>query len=107
FNAPEKANLMVHTTSVNGLDRYYFMDGSYQQVAARESMDNKFDPRLRPWFDNASIDGKIRLTEPYFFYFLETSGVTLSRRSHNGRLVVGADFTLDALSQQISKLGNS
>ncbi len=107
FNAPEKANLMVHTTSVNGLDRYYFMDGSYQQVAARESMDNKFDPRLRPWFVNASIDGKIRLTEPYFFYFLETSGVTLSRRSHNGRLVVGADFTLDALSQQISKLGNS
>ncbi|UUM32901.1 HD domain-containing phosphohydrolase [Vibrio japonicus] len=107
FDAPEKANLMVHATTISGADNYYFLDGNYQQVGKRESMGNQFDPRPRPWFVNASLDGKIRLTDPYFFYFLKTNGVTLSRRSHNGQLVVGADFTLDSLSQQISKLGNS
>ncbi|NMS24541.1 cache domain-containing protein, partial [Vibrio parahaemolyticus] len=58
------------------------------------------DPRIRPWFVNAEPDGQIRLTQPYFFYFLQTSGVTLSRKSTDGQHVIGADFTLSKLSSE-------
>ncbi|MBT2979798.1 metal-dependent phosphohydrolase, partial [Vibrio anguillarum] len=61
----------------------------------------------RPWFTSASQDGAISLTEPYFFFFLQTSGVTLSRRSADGKSVLGADFTLDSLSKQMSTMGFS
>ncbi|MFM2587027.1 HD domain-containing phosphohydrolase [Vibrio sp. TBV020] len=107
FNAPKKATLMINSTKVSGSNEFWFLDGSYRIVGSRKLSDNEFDPRTRPWFNNASKDGDIRLTEPYFFYFLQTSGVTLSRRSLDGGFVVGADFTLDSLSAQISHLGYS
>lgn len=107
FDAPDKAALMINTTNPSGLNRFTFLDGSFRNVGQRQSNDNKFDPRTRPWFSNADLDGEIRLTEPYFFYFLKTNGVTLSRRSPDGQSVVGADFTLTSLSEQISRMGHS
>lgn len=107
FNAPAKAVLMVNQTFVNGTNLFHFLDGNYKVLKSRKSNDNEFDPRVRPWFLNADKDGEIRLTEPYFFYFLQTTGVTFSRRSPDGKSVVGADFTLNSLSEQISQLGYS
>ncbi|MCG9689993.1 metal-dependent phosphohydrolase, partial [Vibrio tubiashii] len=88
FDAPNKASLMINTTRVSGLNEFYFLDGAYRSLGHRKTKDNKFDPRVRPWFINADKDGVIRLTEPYFFYFLKTNGVTLSRRSPDGTKVV-------------------
>lgn len=107
FDAPKKAALMINSTQAAGLNRFVFLDGSFRQVGKRQSKDNQFDPRVRPWFSGADLDGEIRLTEPYFFYFLKTTGVTLSRRSPDGRSVVGADFTLTSLSEQIAQMGQS
>lgn len=69
--------------------------------------ESKFNPTTRPWFRNAKPDGSIQLSEPYLFYFLQTNGITLSRRSADGKHVVGADFTLSSLSSQISELAYS
>lgn len=107
FKAPSKATMMINTTQVSGRNEFYFLDGAYRKVGHRKSKDNQFDPRVRPWFKNAANDGEIRLTEPYFFYFLKVNGVTLSRRSLDGKNVVGADFTLSTLSEQISQMGYS
>lgn len=107
FDAPNKASLMINTTRVSGLNEFYFLDGAYRSLGHRKTKDNQFDPRVRPWYINADKDGVIRLTEPYFFYFLKTNGVTLSRKSPDGTKVVGADFTLTSLSDQISQMGYS
>lgn len=107
FSAPDKASLMINQTRVDGTNNFYFLDGRFRVLLTRKEDNNEFDPRVRPWFTNADIDGEIRLTEPYFFYFLKTNGVTFSRRSANGHSVVGADFTLDSLSAQIGQLGYS
>lgn len=107
YDAPNKAAMMINTTNPSGLNRFSFVDGTFRNLGQRETNDNKFDPRIRPWFSNADLDGEIRLTEPYFFYFLKTNGVTLSRRSPDGQSVVGADFTLTSLSEQISHMGYS
>lgn len=107
FGAPSKATLMINQTYISGANIFYFLDGSYKLLDYKKTNDNEFDPRTRPWFQNASNDGEVRLTEPYFFYFLQTNGVTFSRRSADGKSVVGADFTLNSLSEQIAQLGYS
>lgn len=107
FNAPQKATMFLNYTKVSGLNEFYYFDGSLNRVGYRKTNDNKFDPRIRPWYTNAESDGSIRLTEPYMFYFLKTHGVTLSKRSYNNKSVVGADFTLQSLSEQVGKIGYS
>ncbi|MGF1719562.1 HD domain-containing protein [Vibrio kyushuensis] len=107
YQSPAKASLMINITKLSGSNEYIFLDGNHNKVGYRKTDDNEFDPRVRPWFTNADIDGEIRLTEPYLFYTLQKNGVTLSRRSMNGQAVIGADFTLDSMSEQISEIGFS
>lgn len=107
FNAPEKAMLMIRHSNVSGLIEQHFLDGNNNRIGYTKEHNNEYDPRVRPWFTNADLDGEIRLTEPYLFYSMNVNGVTLSRRSPDGSKVVGADFTLESLSDQISKIGYS
>ncbi|WP_152431780.1 HD domain-containing phosphohydrolase [Vibrio aquimaris] len=107
FEAPPNARLMINFTKAEGLNEFHYLDHDYNRVGYKKTNDNKFDPRVRPWYINADADGEIRLTEPYFFYFLKTNGVTLSRRSADGQEVVAADFTLSSLSNQIAELSLS
>ncbi|USD35105.1 MULTISPECIES: HD domain-containing phosphohydrolase [Vibrio] len=107
FGAPPTTSMMINFTKPNGLNELHFLDSKHRKVGYKKTHDNEFDPRVRPWFVNADPDGDIRLTEPYFFYFLKTNGVTLSRRSADGGKVVAADFTLSSLSQQLSEIGFS
>ncbi len=106
FEAPGNAYFLINTTQVDGSNEFIFLDNEFNPLSTRYTQDNQFDPRVRPWYVNAELDGQIRLTEPYFFYFLETNGVTLSRRSPSGMHVVGADYTLQSLSNQISELAH-
>ncbi|MEZ9117179.1 HD domain-containing phosphohydrolase [Vibrio cyclitrophicus] len=105
-NAPSKATMMVSTTNLDGENVINFLDGAHQVISTVQA-ESKFNPTTRPWFRNAKPDGSIQLSEPYQFYFLQTHGITLSRRSADGKHVVGADFTLKSLSSQISKLAYS
>lgn len=107
FGAPSHAKVMVHEMGVDGKNNLYFLDASLEILAERLKQDNQFDPRVRPWFKNARQDGAIQLTEPYFFYELKTTGVTLSRQSANGEFVIGADFTLDSLSRKLHSMAFS
>lgn len=107
FNAPDNAVLLINETRIDGRDTYIFLDNNYKEITRVENGNNQFDPTTRLWFKNAQSDGIIRITEPYFFYFLKTNGVTLSRRTQNGTHVVAADFTLSSLSESLSDLGYS
>ncbi|MCL9779995.1 HD domain-containing protein [Vibrio sp. S4M6] len=107
FGAPAKATLLLNYTRVSGLNEFYYFDGNLNRIGYKKTNDNEFDPRLRPWYTNAEVDGSIRLTDPYLFYFLKTHGVTLSKRSYDNKSVVGADFTLQSLSDQIANIGYS
>lgn len=105
-NAPAKATMMVSSTNLDGENFITFLDGAHQVISTMQA-ESKFNPTTRPWFRNAKPDGSIQLSEPYLFYFLQTNGITLSRRSADGKHVVGADFTLSSLSSQISELAYS
>lgn len=105
FAAPPNARLFVNRTRVDGTNLTLFVDSELNTIATIKREDNDYDPRLRPWYQQASDDGITRLTEPYFFHFLQTHGVTLSRRSYDGKTVVAADFTLNSLSNQVARIG--
>ncbi|WP_165313724.1 HD domain-containing phosphohydrolase [Vibrio ziniensis] len=105
--APETARLFINFTKVDGTNEYIFFDEDLAQVGNVKQESNHFDPRTRPWYTSAENDDVIRLTEPYVFYLFQTPGVTLARRSSDGKKVVGADFTLDSLSKELSIIGYS
>lgn len=107
FDAPPEAQLFINRTRMDGSSIVLFVDSELNTMMTRQSHDNTYDPRERPWYIQAQDDGVTRLTEPYSFHFLQTHGVTLSRRSYDGQTVVAADFTLNSLSNQIARIGYS
>lgn len=106
-DAPEDATLFINYTKVDGTNEYIFFDNDLTQVDHIIHADNKYDPRTRPWYKSAQHDDVIRMTDPYTFYLFQTPGITLSRMSADGQKVVGADFTLASLSEELSNIGYS
>ncbi len=104
YNMPAHAAFMIISSAANGESHYLFLDKQQNLIEEYKAQDTPFDPRVRPWFTNVKADGEIRMTKPYPFHFLNSMGVTLSRRSANQRFVIGADFTLQSLSQQLGLL---
>lgn len=104
FQAPKAAILYLNKTKLDGTSEVFFFNDKIQQIDFHNSTDNVFDPRSRPWY-KASVDSnRISITQPYFFYFLQSYGITLSRSSADGKHVVGADFTLDSLSSKLTSM---
>lgn len=64
-----------------------------------------FDPRRRPWFEQAMDAEGQHLTEPYAFFTTHEVGITLSQRSRDGHAVIGLDASLADLGQEMSTLG--
>ncbi|WP_299349851.1 adenylate/guanylate cyclase domain-containing protein [uncultured Shimia sp.] len=64
-----------------------------------------FEPRERPWFLSAAETGVLSLSEPYVFASTGKKGITISQMAmaSDGSLqaVVGADITLEGLSQYL------
>ena len=73
----------------------------------REDPDDKFDPRSRPWFTGAAESDGMFWTGVYIFFTDQRPGLTASTRfrAPDGRLqVVGADITLEDLSQFLASI---
>lgn len=66
-----------------------------------------FDPRLRPWYENALEVGTLTLSEPYIFASTGEMGLTVSQvaREDSGRVigVAGADITLRGLADYLGQ----
>lgn len=63
-----------------------------------------YDPRARPWYQNADKAGKLIVTPPYVSVTMQQMVVTLAEPvSHQGRVigVAGADLSLDALIDEV------
>ncbi|UYG07625.1 HD domain-containing phosphohydrolase [Halomonas sp. M4R1S46] len=75
------------------------------ELLGRQAMpDYDFDPRTRPWYRQAQSSVDEHLTAPYVFSTTHEIGVTLSRRSADGRAVVGLDASLADLGAEIASL---
>ena len=108
FAAPPKSNFMAQSRARDRQGHwqgeYLFFDTDRRLLERRPMPDYRFDPRTRPWYQEAKNTGLASLSEPYAYYTTQELGVTLSQLSHAGDAVVGIDVVLEQLSRSLADL---
>ena len=70
--------------------------------------EDRFDPRVRPWYKKALDHGKIVWSDPYIFFTSQKPGITIAGptydESGNLKGIVGVDIEIDELSTFIGNL---
>ncbi|MEQ9200779.1 MAG: cache domain-containing protein, partial [Rhodospirillales bacterium] len=83
---------------------FIFYDARYREIS-RRVVENytTYDPRKRPWFQQAYRSGKQVKTAPYIFFTTKDVGTTLAL-GNRGEAVTGVDITLESLSDWLASL---
>ena len=103
FSAPRQARWMawhIGSSATTRQNSYLFLNENLQIIEARMAPDEGYDPRERPWYAAASAANQRLITTPYLFFSTREFGTTLARAS-NDLAVLGADLTLDRLSEAL------
>ena len=107
FSAPDEALYVVNHIShnENGKNRRVriFLAEQLEPVGEAAFDDTDFDPRLRPWYQNAESSSIVHITSPYLFHSLQQTGVTISKFSPRGNSTVSADITLESLAETLQR----
>ncbi|MGY3887935.1 methyl-accepting chemotaxis protein [Aeromonas aquatica] len=96
---------LLQTRTSGGFGLTYF--GSTEGVMTRHdpSLNTaNYDPRQRPWYQNAVKAGKLIVTAPYVSVTMQQLVVTLAEPvMHQGQVIgtAGADLSLDALIDEV------
>lgn len=105
--APAQAQYALQTVDRDGggaaRGAYRFYDADLHELQQRDRPDYDFDPRHRPWYLQAGADaqGAVVQSAPYLFFTTGEPGVTLAQA--RGAVVVGADVSLKALSDMLTR----
>jgi HD-GYP domain-containing protein (c-di-GMP phosphodiesterase class II) len=105
FEAPRHAAFLVQSMERRGgpRPRFVLLDAALNTISEPTPAGYTFDPRTRPWFMAAMKDTELVQTDPYVFFTTRRVGETLARRAEHGRAVVGADVTLQRISDALAK----
>jgi HD-GYP domain-containing protein (c-di-GMP phosphodiesterase class II) len=109
YSVPEGAVFIVlyikRIESEAGFDRgkkyVIYFDESLNEISRDSGEASQFDPRLRPWYQQATETPYA--TKPYLFYDSKIVGLTAMSKTQEPGVVVVFDITLDNLSKTISK----
>lgn len=105
FSAPENAAYQVWSIERDSdgapHSRSLLFDRELNQIDARDIAGEQYDPRNRPWFQQALTELDQITTAPYLFFSTRNVGTTLARRASNS-VVLGADLTLVDLSATLA-----
>ncbi len=104
FSAPSSATLYLQYRQVDGLNAHYYFDDALNVIEHHQADDNDYDPRQRSWYVAAQQDDNIHMSSAYQLKDVNEIGITLSRLSYDGMQVVGTDFTLNSMSEQIARI---
>ncbi|MEZ8141734.1 HD domain-containing phosphohydrolase [Enterovibrio sp. FF113] len=106
FSTPVNSHIMVDINTANGHQERTYYDANLSYIGSDV---NKIDylPTTRPWYQVAPSDGGIHITDPYFYFFIQRMGITLSRQLPDNLGVIAADITLASLSNFLATLTDS
>lgn len=79
------------------------VDGNVLHEVAPPDYPHVFDPRVRPWYLKALAADGVARTDPYVFTTTAALGLTFAQRSSRGDAVVGADLSLESLSEVVRR----
>ncbi|KAA6187834.1 hypothetical protein F2Q65_00920 [Thiohalocapsa marina] len=105
-NQPELSTRILDRTSTPASERIIVRRPDFQPIAHLTG-DAQFDPRQRPWYRNATAEPRVQWTDVYRFHSGGHLGITavypLLDQHHRIRAVLGADATLDGISELLSR----
>ena len=107
FGAPRHAAFLVQSVERRrGVvrPRFALFDSGLRHISDVPRPGYQFDPRGRPWYIQAMKARDVIATEPYVFFTTRQVGLTLARRTANGRAVVGADVSLAQISEKLKEV---
>lgn len=109
LGAPDTAAFLVQSMSrergaADLVGRWGFYSAQLRPVASVVRPDYRYDPRTRPWYQEALEQNGQILTAPYLFFTTREVGVTLSQPSEDGRAILGLDVALPDLGREIESL---
>ncbi|WP_306149065.1 MULTISPECIES: HD domain-containing phosphohydrolase [unclassified Roseibium] len=108
YNAPADTVFVVQSIErfPNGgvRSRYVFLDIAMNTIGEREQASFAgFDPRSRPWFEQAKASAGQIKTRPYIFFTSQELGQTIAVRALGSGATIGADISLDTLAASLRK----
>ncbi|MFM5077284.1 methyl-accepting chemotaxis protein [Aeromonas caviae] len=96
---------LLQTRTSGGFGLTYFGSAQGEMTRHDPALNTaNYDPRARPWYQNADKAGKLIVTPPYVSVTMQQMVVTLAEPvNHQGRVigVAGADLSLDALIDEV------
>lgn len=108
IEAPEMSDYLVQTISLDeqGLTQgnWLFYDLAFRLHDRREMPDYRFDPRTRPWYQQAEASGSLVLTRPYVFFTTGEVGLTMAMYSLTGDAVIGMDASVSDLAGEVEDM---
>lgn len=77
--------------------------GNARRHVADPDYPQSYDPRLRPWYGHALAADGVARTDPYVFTTTREVGLTFATSSPISGTVVGADLSLESLSETVGR----
>ena len=104
-SAPADAAYLVKIIERNPgeppVEKYLYYDKDINFLSKNDGFQSGYDPRTRPWYQQAmASDFRIR-TAPYRFVSTGQTGITVAHRLPEGRGVVAADLIMDSLADTL------
>ncbi|MGL4608143.1 MAG: sensor domain-containing diguanylate cyclase [Trueperaceae bacterium] len=116
FVTRKDAGLMIKNIKANNNVTYRYYDKAGQFIREENHPEDSYDPRERPWYEQAVAKGEQIWTEPYVFFTSRQPGIAVAKPVYEdtGDLigVVGVDIEISGLSSffesvPISKHGSA
>ena len=104
YAAPAGTAFLVQSVSKGDdgtlLGEWRFYDPALALLKSEAKPNYRYDPRVRPWFVEASGQSTTVFTHPYVFFTTREIGMTMAQRSVDGGSVVGMDVSVDDLASE-------
>ena len=108
YDAPEHAKYVVRTllgqAGEKRTHQLLFYDQHLNLIEQRIDPDYVYDPRQRPWYNNALATTDVAISKPYIYADAPLMGVTLSMRSSNSHAIVAMDLPLNGIKDALQQL---
>ena len=94
--------LLLTKNSAGFLTAYYGDETGAMRDENPQSDYSGYDPRSRPWYQQAKTDNQLIITEPYIDTTTKKLVITLAKPAQQG--VIGGDITIDKVLETVSAL---
>lgn len=105
--APFRTKIVMQLAGLRKTDLVW-RDADFKVVERKDDPQDRYDPRSRPWYQEAKTEQRSIWTDPYIFFSSQQPGITIAAPvlSENLELkgVIGVDIEIDEISNFLAQL---